>query len=151
MVTAQVANRKRKLREDNINNDILVATETIKNVPYREAIGSLLYLAGATRPDISYAVIVLSRHQISPTESDWLMVKRVFRYLKGTRTLGLRYTGERNDLQAYSDASFADCNGSLTTCGYVIKLFGDTIAWRTHKQSYVALSTYMSGRICSDE
>lgn len=151
MVTTQVANRERKLREENFNNEILKETETRENVPYREAIGSLLYLAGATRPDISYAVNVLSRHQTNPTEGDWQMVKRVFRYLKGTKTLGLRYTGERNDLQAYSDASFADCKGSLTTCGYVIKLFGDAITWRTHKQPYVALSTCQAEYVAMSE
>lgn len=69
------------------------------------------------------------------------MIKRVFAYLKGTITIGLNYTGRRNDLVAYSDASFADGKGSISTCGYVIKLFGDTIAWKTQKQRYVALST----------
>ena len=116
-------------------------TQTLKNAPYSEAVGSLLYLASATRLDISYAVNVLSRHQVSPTENDWTMVKRVFRYLKGTKSMYLRYTGENEKMEAYSDASWADCKNSLTTCGFVIKMFGDTICWRTHKQSYVALST----------
>jgi len=61
------------------------------------------------------------------------MIKRVFSYLKGTRTLGLNYSGRSNDLQAYSDASFADCKESRTTSGFVIKLFGDSITWRTRK------------------
>lgn len=151
MVTTQVINRERKLREQNINNDVLITTETIKNVPHRKAIGSLLYLAEATRPDISYAVNVLSRHQINPTENDWRMVEIVFRYLNETRTLGLRYTRERNDLQAYSDASLADYKGSRTTCGYVIKLFGDTITWQTHKQPYVALSTCQAEYVAMSE
>ena len=53
----------------------------------------------------------------------------------------LRYTGETEKLEAYSDASFGDCKNSLTTCGFVVKMFGDSICWRTHKQSYVVLST----------
>ena len=69
------------------------------------------------------------------------MVKRVFGYLKGTRTLGLTYLGKTNDVQAFSDASFADCRNSLTTSGFVVKLYGDSVAWRTRKQNYVALST----------
>ena len=75
----------------------------------------------------------LSRHQVNPTQHDWRMVKRVFRYLKGTKDLGLKYSAKRNDLQALSDASFAGCKGSLTTCGFCIQLYGDTIAWKTHK------------------
>ena len=65
--------------------------ERINNVPYREA-GSLLYLATTTRPDITYAVNILSRSQMEPTENDWRHVKRVFRYLKGTMNLGLVYS-----------------------------------------------------------
>lgn len=119
----------------------MIHSETSLNAPYPEAIGSLLYLANATCPDISYAVNVLSRHQINPTNNDWKMVQRVFRYLNGTKTLGLKYSAKQSDLQAYSDARFADCKNSLTTCGYIIRLYGDTIAWKTDKQPYVALST----------
>ncbi|XP_015119078.1 uncharacterized protein LOC107042524 [Diachasma alloeum] len=60
-------------------------------------ISSLLYLAGTTRPDISYAVNVLSRHQVNPTDEDCKMVKRVLRYLRGTSTLGLRYAGKKKN------------------------------------------------------
>ena len=67
------------MRETKYDDDTLRLTENKENYPYREAVGSLLYLANATRPDICYAVNVLSRHQVNPVESDWLMVKRVFR------------------------------------------------------------------------
>lgn len=145
MVTKQVQNRERKQREKKNNDEFQrqedMLSETTVDAPYREAVGSLLYLAGATRPDIAYSVNVLSRHQTNPTEYEWQMVERVFRYLKGTTSVGLNYYGRRNDLLAYSDASFADCKNSISTCGYIIRLFGDTIAWKTQKQSYVALST----------
>ncbi|XP_051168426.1 uncharacterized protein LOC127286153 [Leptopilina boulardi] len=151
MNTSQVTNRERKLREEEINDEILTETNTNRSFPYRQAVGSLLYLAGATRPDISYAVNVLSRHQVSPTEDDWKMVKRVFRYLKGTKNLRLRYKGETDDLEGFSDASFGDCKNSLTTSGYLIKLFGDTISWRTHKQTYVSLSTCQAEYVAMSE
>uniref|UniRef100_A0ABD2W0H7 Reverse transcriptase Ty1/copia-type domain-containing protein n=1 Tax=Trichogramma kaykai TaxID=54128 RepID=A0ABD2W0H7_9HYME len=48
--------------------------------PYREVIGSLLYLAGVTRPDIAYAVNLLSRRQVAPTVGDFQEVKRILRY-----------------------------------------------------------------------
>ena len=54
------------------------------------------------------------------TPNDWGMVIRVFRYLKGTKSLGLRYLGKGNKLESFSDASFADCKNSITTCGFVI-------------------------------
>lgn len=137
MVTRQVGNRERRERE-NDENDL---SEDMLNIPYREMIGCLLYLSGATRPDIAFAINVLSRHQINPTENEYSMLKRVFQYLKGTKELGLKYVGRRSNLLAYSDASFADCIASISTCGYVIRLFGDTISWRANKQTYVALST----------
>ena len=43
-----------------------------------------------------YAVNVLSRHQVNPTEDDWGMVIRVFRYLKGTKSLRVKYLGKGN-------------------------------------------------------
>ena len=68
------------------------------------------------------------------------MVKRVFRYLKGTKNLCFRYSGERDSMETFSDASFADCK-KRSTCVFVVKLFLDAMCWRTHKQSYVAMST----------
>ena len=53
----------------------------------------------------------------------------------------LIYKASENDIQSYADASFADCKNLLTTSGFFIKLFGDTVSWKTHKQPYVALST----------
>ena len=82
MITKEASNRERRQREDEVDNE--EDSETMLRVPYREILGSLLYLAGTTRPDIAYAVNVLSRHQINPSESDYEMAKRVFEYLKAT-------------------------------------------------------------------
>ena len=141
MITNQVANRERKVREEIESLNEFVENSIDENIPYREAIGSLLYLANASRPDICYTVNVLSRHQNNMTRTEWDMIKQVFGYLKGTRTLGLTYLGKTNDVQAFSDASFADCRNSRTTSGFVVKLYGDSVAWRMCKQNYVALST----------
>lgn len=54
-------------------------------------------------------------------------------------------------MQAYADANFSDCKGSLTTCGYVIQLVGDAISWRTHKQPRVALSTCQAEHVIMSE
>lgn len=110
-------------------------------MPYREAIGSLMYLSNATRPDITFAVNYLARSQLDPTEEDWNGVKRVFKYLRGTTNYGLRFTSTEEILEAMTDSSCRDCPGSRSTSGYVIRMFGDTIAWRSHKQPWVAKST----------
>ncbi|KAL7298918.1 hypothetical protein TKK_0008023 [Trichogramma kaykai] len=138
MAKNKIENRERKAREEFEDEPQVVS---IGNLSYRALIGSLLYLASTVRPDISYAVNVLSRHQINPTELEWSMAKRVCRYLKHTKHIGLKFTGKLDGLEGYSDASYADCKGSLTTSGYVIRLFGDAIAWKTRKVNLVSLST----------
>lgn len=154
MVTNQVNTlKRRKLEEESVSNR-KETQEVNKNrckAPYREAIGSLMYLANATRPDIAFAVNYLARRQLEPTEDDWSSVKRIFRYLRGTSDCGLIYRGIDDDLQAMTDASFRDCEDSTSTSGYIIKLFGDAIGWRSHKQSYVTLSTCQAEYLAMSE
>ena len=144
MVTRQVKKRERKIKQE-------IVEDCLCKAPYREAIGSLLYLAGATRPDISYAVIYLSRKQRSPTKNDWKDVKRILRYLRGTSDLGLTFRAKGDKLEAFTDASFRDCEDSTSTSGYIIKLYEDTIAWRSHKQSYVTFTTCQAEYLAMSE
>ncbi|KAG4035871.1 hypothetical protein PC123_g28561 [Phytophthora cactorum] len=58
------------------------------NAPFREAVGALMHLMTATRPDIAYAVGYVSRFMENPQEEHWVAVKRIFRYLQGTKTHG---------------------------------------------------------------
>ena len=136
MQTNKAANHSRRNREEDEYTKAFSS-----NTEYRGAIGSLLYLANATRPDICYATNALSRHQINPTESDWQMVKRVFQYLSGTKHYKLTFKAKNDNMFKFSDASLSDCKHSLITCGYIIKLFGDSVSWRAQKQSSVVLST----------
>ncbi len=82
-----------------------VDEQKLENVPYRQAIGSLLYLANGTRPDIAFAVNLLSRKQSSFTLDDWFKVKRVIRYLNATSNFGLKYSGKTDMLKCFADAS----------------------------------------------
>jgi len=59
--------------------------------PYREAVGTLLWLSLGTRPDISYAVSQVAKFNDCYGEEHWNAVKRIFRYLKGTVKLGLKF------------------------------------------------------------
>lgn len=67
MVSREVYNRNNKLKIGDENSDVV---KEIKKVPYREVIGSLMYLASATRPDIVFAVNYLARKQVEPTDDD---------------------------------------------------------------------------------
>ncbi|GFU00339.1 retrovirus-related Pol polyprotein from transposon TNT 1-94 [Trichonephila clavipes] len=95
-----------------------ISTDSVSlsaNVPYREAVGSLMFLAIVTRPDIAYAVGVLSQVLDKPQQIHWTMVKRILRYLNGTK--------------------------KRSTSGMVFKYNGGAIAWRSQRQSCIALST----------
>ena len=72
---------------------------------YSQIIGSLMYLASATRPDISFAVCKLSRFVSNPGDDHWRALERVMRYLKGIMSYGIRYTGHPKVLEGYCDAN----------------------------------------------
>ena len=111
------------------------------NVPYRAAVGSLLYLSTATRPDIAYAVGRASRAMERPTTADWKNVQRIFRYLRGTIDYGITY-GSRQELRVYSDADYAGCEKTRrSTTGIVATYGGGAVAWKSQLQRTIALST----------
>ncbi|KAJ8896369.1 hypothetical protein PR048_001713 [Dryococelus australis] len=101
------------------------------NFPYREAVGCLLYLLNRSRPDITYAVNMASRKMENLTVHDVKKLKRIFRYLQGTKNLGLRYSANLNTslIDAYSDADYAgDELSHRSTSGYVILYMGSPVA-----------------------
>ena len=110
---------------------------------YQSAIGSLLYLSGGTRPDITFSVSNLAKFSAKPSKQHWTAIKRVMRYLKGTINFGILYTKqETKDFVAYSDADWAgDLDDRKSTSGYLFKISGGAVSWRSKKQSSVALST----------
>jgi hypothetical protein len=121
--------------------------ETMHGVPYRSAVGCLMYLMVATRPDLAAAVGVLSQFAADPCPTHWQALKRVFRYLQATPTLGLVF-GKCDDefddraLHGYSDADWAgDHDSRRSTSGYVFMLNGGCVSWRSKKQRSVALSS----------
>lgn len=111
-------------------------------VPYREAIGSLLFLAQITRPDISFAVHIVSQHCNSPNQDHWNAVKWIFRYLKGTMDMKLQYSksGSKN-VVGYCDADWAGSNDRHSTSGYLFEMAAGPISWKAQKQTTIALST----------
>jgi len=113
----------------------------MKNWPYRELVGGLIYLANAVRPDIAFAASTLSRFCADPGELHWSLVKRVLRYLKGTSHYSIKYTKNQNTLIAYNDSDWAgDVDDRKSCAGNVIILANGRVSWKSKKQTSVALS-----------
>jgi Reverse transcriptase (RNA-dependent DNA polymerase) len=109
---------------------------------YRQLVGSLIYLT-LTRPDISYAVGVMSRYMQNPKKPHLEAVRRILRYVKGTLGYGLMYKkGGDCKLVGYCDADYAgDHDTRRSTTGYVFMLGSGAISWCSKRQPTVSLST----------
>jgi len=119
-------------------------TEDVYNQQrYQAVVGSLLYLSTKTRPDIAFAVSSVARFCANPSRDHWTAVKRILRYLNGSRQLGLLYRANAlNEMVGYSDADWAgDVGDRKSTSGYVFLLGGAAVSWKSTKQTTVALST----------
>ena len=121
------------------------------NVPYRQAIGSLIYLVSCTRPDLAFTVRRLSQYLEKPKQQHWTAVKRVFRYLHSTRHQGILYNGKQGvDVIGYADSDYAGCTSSRkSTSGYVFLLAGGAVSWKSKKQTVVATSSCEAEYIAS--
>ena len=95
---------------------------------YSQIVGSLMYLASATRPDILFAVNKLSQLVSNLGDTQWHALERVLRYLKGTMSYGIHYTGYPRVLEGYSDANWiANADELYATSGYAFLLEGGTV------------------------
>ena len=119
--------------------------EEMKKVPYINAVGSLMYLAITTRPDISYTVGVLTRFNSNPGQKHWQAVKHLFRYLKGTIDMKLVYGPDPMTSDLFTTYCDADHGGNKdngkSTTGYMVKLGLGAVCWSSKLQPVVALST----------
>lgn len=94
-------------------------------------------------PDICYAVNVLSRYCENPGRQHWQGVKRILRYLKGTKSMELVYKREaESKLIGFCDADWGgEIDERKSTTGYVFTYAGGAVTWSTKRQPTVALST----------
>ena len=115
----------------------------MKDIPYRQAVGSLMHLMVSSRPDISFAVNVVARYMENPGKQHWIAVKLIFRYLKGTINIGIKFNKNVSiQLQGYSDADWAgNLEDRKSTSGFIFKIADGPISWGSKKQNCVALST----------
>ena len=81
-----------------------------------------MFLASATRPDLSFPVDVVARSMEKPTDVDWQKVKRIFGYLRGTKH-GLLYRAKSKQriIEIYSASDFANNLFRWSTSGFVCK------------------------------
>jgi hypothetical protein len=108
---------------------------------YQRKIGSLLFAAVTTRPDVAFATSRLARFLSNPSTEHHDAADRVLLYLKSTQHYVLTLGGG-DTMIVMSDASFADnTQDRRSSQGYVILLFGGLISWRASKQDTVTTST----------
>ena len=128
--------------------------EYMNSFPYRQVVGSLLYLTCATRPDIAFAVQQLGRHVNNFRQEHWKAAKRVLRYLKGTSDFGITYTRSKTLMppEGFADADFAqDEETRRSVGGYVFMMNGGPVSWLCKQQSIVARSSAEAELIALDD
>jgi hypothetical protein len=124
--------------------------------PFREAVSSLLYLATHTRLDISFTVGMLGRVMAAPSSQDVVAVKRLMRYLSGTRDYGLVLSGTgESRLIAYSDPDWGGDVDRKSTSAALHYFDEDLVHWSSKKHGCVALSTaeaeYVTASSCAQD
>ena len=144
-------------------------------MPYRELVGTLLWIANGTRPDIAFAVTTLAKYTSNPGEIHWQALLRVLGYLQVTihhcicytrneeQDNGITVSGHArgilpsmSDFKCYVDASYAgDEDTRRSTTGYMFKICGGPVSWQSRMQTSVALSSmeseYMAASAAAQE
>ncbi|KAI3672561.1 hypothetical protein L6452_38652 [Arctium lappa] len=129
--------------------------EDVDDHHYSSIIGSLMYLT-SSRTDIMFPVCVFARFQVSPKQSHFQAVKRIFRYLKGQPRLGLWYPHDSPFDLAYSDSDLGGANlDRKSTSGGCEFLGARLVSWQCKKQTTVSTSTieaeYITVASCSSQ
>ena len=109
---------------------------------YQRLVGRLMYLAH-TRPDLAYALSVVSQFMHAPSEEHMNAVIRILRYLKSSPGKGIMFTkGDNLDIEGYTDADWAgSIDDRRSTSGYFTFVGGNLVTWRSKKQEVVARSS----------
>ncbi len=130
-----------------LDNDMSPKTDSEKNEmvnkPYRPVLGSVMWGQLATRPDLSFAVSLLSRFQVNPGIEHWKALLHVIGYVMNTIDYGLTYSRDA-DLtpSAYVDADYGGCRDTHhSTSGFIFLMAGGVVTWSSKRQVTVALST----------
>lgn len=127
------------------DNNLLHSKNWDKNkIPYREAVGSLLFAARISRPDIEFSVNYASQFLECFGQEHWKFVQKILRYLKGTVDFGITFgdSGSPGNLLGFTDADYAGClDTRKSRSGFVFMFNGAPISWSSQRQNVVSLST----------
>ncbi|XP_073039066.1 secreted RxLR effector protein 161-like [Primulina eburnea] len=117
----------------------------MKDVPYSNAVGSIMFSMVSTRPDIAYGLGLISRFMSKPSREHWQAVKWLLRYLKETKKLKLVYSRSQQstcEVIGYCDSDYAaDLDKRRSLSGYVFTVGGNVVSWKSSLQHVIALST----------
>ena len=107
--------------------------EEMMKIPYHKALGSLMWLQVATRPDLAFAVGLLARFAHNPGKEHWRALKHVMGYVKGTISYGIMYqAGEGLKPIGYVDSDFAGCQSTRrSTDGNIFLVAGGPVSWES--------------------
>jgi hypothetical protein len=110
---------------------------------YAQLLGELQFIANSTQPDIAFAVNRLASYAANPTLAHQTALKRILRYLAGTRNYGITYTRAPDPFkfEGFADAAHKNRDNDKSTTGYVFIAAGGAITWRSGKQSVTATSS----------
>ena len=144
-----------------LDNDMCPQTDSEKremhDKPYRPILGSIMWGQLATRPDLSFAVSLLSRFQGNPGIEHWKALMHVVGYVKNTLDFGLTYSRDADLFpHAFVDADYGGCRDTRrSTSGYVFIMAGSPVTWSSKRQPMVALSTveaeYVAMSCCTQQ
>jgi hypothetical protein len=116
--------------------------ESSTSSPYLALVGSLMFAAVATRPDIAATVSTLAQFSNKATDAHYNLAKRVLRYVFGTMNAGLVYVQGSCDLSLIVDASFgSDTQTRRSTSGACVFLGSNLVSWISRLQKTVSLSS----------
>lgn len=118
-----------------------LASDASPAVPYRELVGSLMYVAICTRPDIMFALSYLSQFNSCFDQSHWVAAQRVLKYLKGSIDCSIRYSKDDDDIKIFCDADWGSNFDRRSFSGIVSILSKGPVFWQAKKQSVQALSS----------
>nr|KYP69092.1 Retrovirus-related Pol polyprotein from transposon TNT 1-94 [Cajanus cajan] len=104
----------------------------MEKVSHASLVGSLMYVQVCTRPNIAFVVNALGRYLSDPGLGHWKVIKKVFRYLQGTKDHILTYKkSDQFQVIGYSDSDFAGCpNNRKSTFDFVFMIAGGVISWK---------------------